>query len=196
MKLTAWLRNYASTWARLLGAGAATVLLLLIGLSASAADLKVVIDGVRSSAGSLMIGLYDSEDHFQNAIKNSAKVGLLNDSSRLVGISMRAIGGTQSVVFTNLQPGTYAVIVFHDENDNGKLDENGWGVPTEGYGFSNNAEGFLGPASFKDAAVTLDQADETVEIRLNYRVPAAEWLRTSPGEGSSDAPDASQATPP
>jgi uncharacterized protein (DUF2141 family) len=102
----------------------------------------------------------------------------------------------QSAVFTNLRPGTYAVIAFHDENDNGKLDENGWGVPTEGYGFSNNAEGFLGPASFKDAAVTLDQADKTVEIRLNYRVPASEWLSRSPGEGSSAAPDASQATPP
>jgi uncharacterized protein (DUF2141 family) len=50
---------------------------------------------------------------------------------------MRAISGTQSVVFTNLEPGTYAIIAFHDENDNGKLDENGWGVPTEGYAFSN-----------------------------------------------------------
>ena len=169
--------------------------LLLISLPASASDLTVIIDGIRSSAGSLMIGLYDSDEHFQKAIKNSAKVGLLNDSARLIGLSMRAISGMQSAVFTNLQPGAYAIIVFHDENDNGKLDENGWGVPTEGYGFSNNAEGFLSSPSFKDAAVTLDQADKTVEIRLNYRVAASEWLKTSPSEGSSAAPDASQATP-
>jgi uncharacterized protein (DUF2141 family) len=37
---------------------------------------------------------------------------------------MRAIAGTQSVVFTDLKPGTYAIITFHDANDNGKLDEN------------------------------------------------------------------------
>jgi uncharacterized protein (DUF2141 family) len=200
MKLTIWVRNCASIRARLWAGFAAIVVLLLTSLPASAADLKVIIDGIRSSAGSLMIGLYDSEDHFQKAIKNSAKVGLLNDSARLVGVSMRAISGTQSAVFTNLQPGTYAIIAFHDENDNGKLDENGWGVPIEGYGFSNNAEGFLGPASFKDAAVTLDQADKTIEIRVNYRIPAAEWLRTAPGEdaveGSSASPDTSQMTPP
>ena len=54
---------------------------------------------------------------------------------------MRAIAGTQTVVFTELKPGAYAVITFHDENDNGKLDENASGLPTEGYGFSNDAEG-------------------------------------------------------
>ena len=196
MKLSPWLRNQVSTGARLLGRGAAIVLLLLISLPASAADLKVIVDGIRSSAGSLMIGLYDSDEHFQKAITDAAQVGLLNDSARLVGISMRAISGMQSAIFTNLQPGTYALIVFHDENDNGKLDANAWGVPTEGYGFSNNAEGFLGAPSFKDAAVTLHQTDKTIEIRLNYPIPASEWLRTLPSEGPSASPEASQATPP
>src|SRR6185437_11723478 len=119
MKLSTWAGNHAPTWATLLGRGAAIVLLVLISLPASAADLKVVIDGIRSSAGSLMIGLYDSDKHFQKAINDAAEVGLLNDSARLVGISMRAISGMQSAVFTNLQAGAYAIIVFHDENDNG-----------------------------------------------------------------------------
>jgi uncharacterized protein (DUF2141 family) len=169
---------------------------LLISPPASAYELKVIIEGIRSSAGSLMIGLYDSDEHFQKAVKNSAKVGLLNDSERLVGISMRAISAKQSAVFTDLQPGTYAIVAFHDKNENGKLEENAWGIPTEGYGFSNNAEGFLGAPSFNDAAVALDHDDKTVEITLSYRVPASEWLKTSPGEGSSDALDASQAMPP
>jgi uncharacterized protein (DUF2141 family) len=146
----------------------AALALLLFGFTAEADELRVTIQGVASSAGSLMIGLYDGEDHFRAAIANAANVGLLNDRSRLVGIAMRAVAGTQSVVFTNLKPGRYAIIAFHDENDNGKLDENMWGVPTEGYGFSNNAEGFLAPPSFKDASVLLDSPDRAITITLKY----------------------------
>ena len=110
-------------------------------------------------------------------------------------------GQTKTIKITKVsgKSGDQPIAISY-ENDNGKLDENGWGVPIEGYGFSNNAEGFLGPASFKDAAVMLDQADKTIEIRVNYRIPAADWLRTAPGEdaveGSSASPDTSQMTPP
>ena len=96
------------------------------------------------------------------------RVGLLNDRARLVGIAMRAIAGTQTVVFANLKPGTYAVIAFHDANDNGKLDENWLGEPTEGYAFSNNAEGFLSAPSFKNAGILLGNHDLSVVITLKY----------------------------
>jgi uncharacterized protein (DUF2141 family) len=47
-------------------------------------------------------------------------------------------GGIARCTFTNVTPGTYAVAVMHDENGNGKLDSNFLGIPTEGYGASNN----------------------------------------------------------
>ena len=40
--------------------------------------------------------------------------------------------------FTNVLPGTYAVSAMHDENDNRVLDKSFFGIPTEGYGVSNN----------------------------------------------------------
>ncbi len=40
--------------------------------------------------------------------------------------------------FDGVAPGTYAMTFIHDENDNGKLDKNFLGMPTEGYGVSNN----------------------------------------------------------
>jgi uncharacterized protein (DUF2141 family) len=147
---------------------ATSLALALFCFGAQANELRVTIHGVASSAGTLMVGLYDSEEHFRSAIANAANLGLLNDTSRLVGIAMRAVVGTQSVVFTNLKPGAYGIIVFHDENDNGKLDENAWGVPTEGYGFSNNAEGFLAAPSFKKAAVMLDSPNRAISITLKY----------------------------
>jgi uncharacterized protein (DUF2141 family) len=112
-----------------------TVLALaLFCFGAKASELRVAVQGVASSSGSLMIGLYDSEEHFRSAIANAATAGLLNGRSRLVGIAMRAVAGTQGVVLTNLESGTYAVIVFHDENDNGKLDESPWGYPPRATG--------------------------------------------------------------
>jgi uncharacterized protein (DUF2141 family) len=146
--------------------GAALALLLHFCFSAAASDLRVTIEGVESSSGTLMVGLYDSEEHFRTAITNAGKVGLLNDRSRLVGISMRAIAGTQSVVFTDLKPGAYAVIAFHDANDNGKLTENWLGKPTECYGFSNNAGGFLSAPSFKNASVLVGGYNLSIVVTL------------------------------
>jgi hypothetical protein len=42
---------------------------LLFGVSAQAADLKVVIDGVASSSGTIMVGLYDSAANYERAIE-------------------------------------------------------------------------------------------------------------------------------
>ncbi len=159
---------------------AALMFLLVPGLPARAGDLKVTINDVRSTAGAIMIGLYDSTAGFDNAIKHSSEAGLLNDKDRLVGAALRAITGSQSIIFTHLPPGRYAVIAFHDENDNGRLDENPWGVPTEGYGFSNNAQGLLGAPSFDAAGVSLDGADASVAITLIYpKVTTGDLLELS-----------------
>ena len=161
-------RDSALSRRRAVRAMAALPLLLVLGLPALAADLKVTVDGVRSDQGTIMIGLYDSAEGFNAAIKHSTEAGLLNDKGRLVGAAIRAAGGAQSTVFTQLRPGRYAVIVFHDENDNGRLDENPWGVPTEGYGFSNDAQGVLAAPAFDAASVALDGADESIAIALIY----------------------------
>ena len=42
--------------------------------------------------------------------------------------------------FTGVPPGKYALVCYHDENSNGKFDENMLGMPKEGYCFSNNVK--------------------------------------------------------
>ncbi|MCP1335524.1 DUF2141 domain-containing protein [Hyphomicrobiales bacterium FT118] len=81
----------------------------------------------------------------------------------------RARQGSQGFGFFRLPPGEYAVIVFHDENDNGLLDTGIFGVPVEGYGFSNNAEGFLSAPAWRAARVVLGNADhKRIAISLIY----------------------------
>jgi uncharacterized protein (DUF2141 family) len=135
---------------------------------AQTAELRLTITGIRSDTGELLIGLYASSNGFGSAIANATKSGLMADPGRIVGVSIRAKAGEQSAVFTQLRPGRYAAVVFHDENDDGRLDANEMGVPTEGYGFSNDARGLLSAPSFDAAAITIGSADVGATIHLSY----------------------------
>ncbi len=64
--------------------------------------------------------------------------GFPEDSPGAVDVSVRVAGNVTQCAFEAVPPGVYAVSVMHDENDNRKLDRNLFGVPTEGYGVSNN----------------------------------------------------------
>ena len=146
---------------------AIAVVLVALPLPAGADELRVTIEGIRSAQGTVLIGLYDSPESFERAIEGSDKEGFLNDLDRFGAVALRANAALKSaVVFSNLEPGRYAAVAFHDENGNGKLDKNFLGVPAEPYGFSNNAEGFLSPPSFNDAAMALGGGDRAIRIAL------------------------------
>jgi uncharacterized protein (DUF2141 family) len=73
--------------------------------------------------------------------------------------------GGLSVRFGDLAPGRYAVRVMHDENGNRKLDTNFVGIPTEGYGFSNNPRA-MRPATFEEARFDVPAEGARTRIRL------------------------------
>jgi uncharacterized protein (DUF2141 family) len=146
-----------------------TFVLVMSAIPVEAADLGITVDGLRSSKGTVLVGLYDTRLGFENAIKQAAKDGFLNDPDRVAGVALRATTAmTSGIVFRNVEPGRYAIILFHDENGNGRLDVNFWGVPTEPYGFSNDAQGAFEAPSFDAASMLLDGADRSVTIHLVY----------------------------
>jgi uncharacterized protein (DUF2141 family) len=147
----------------------ATVCLLLFALPSAAGELRITVKGINSPDGVILIGLYDNAESFKRAIELSDKEGFLNDPNRVAGAALRAnIALKGAVLFSNLEPSRYAIIVFHDENSNGRLDKTFWGVPTEPYGFSNDARGVLDAPKFDDAAITLDGSDKAVVITLIF----------------------------
>jgi uncharacterized protein (DUF2141 family) len=142
--------------------------------AAHAASLTLTILGLHSDAGELLIGVYENAAGFASAIAGSATVSaLLPQKWRIAGVSLRAKAGSQSITFRQLPPGRYAIIAFHDENDNGLLDANALGVPLEGYGFSNDAQGFLSAPSFDAAAVTLKDPNESKTTSISLIYPRA-----------------------
>ncbi len=121
-----------------------------------AADLSVTLAGIRNDSGYVMAAIFDSPRGFPN------------EAGAVAQVKMKARPGQVGFVITGLPPGHYAVSAFHDENGNGKLDTNLLGVPTEGYGFSNDARGRFGPPAFDAAAMTLDGTGWTITVTLRY----------------------------
>jgi len=70
------------------------------------------------------------------------------------------------VTFTDVPKGEYAVSVYHDENSNGVMDKNMFGIPSEDYASSNNAKGVMGPPKYADAKFKIN-TNSKIKITLN-----------------------------
>ena len=116
-----------------------------LATSATGGDLEITVEGIRNDEGNVMVALHDE----------SGREGFPGANGAIAAQWMRAAPGSLRFVFLDLPPGQYAVAVFHDENGNDELDTNLLGIPTEGTGFSRNAQGNFGPPSFNDAAVEI-----------------------------------------
>jgi uncharacterized protein (DUF2141 family) len=55
-----------------------------------------------------------------------------------------------TIVFKDLKNDQYAIRYFHDENRDDEMDTNILGMPKEGFGFSNDAFGKMGPKKFSE----------------------------------------------
>ena len=127
-------------------------LLILSQFSGSAFSqysLEIEISGIRNNQGVIMIQLLNSSQEVVDQVK-----GVIKDDSCVV-------------TFTNLAPSKYAIQYYQDENLNEKLDKNKLGIPTEGYGFSNDAYGMFGPKPFKYWLFDLN-SDKKVALRIKY----------------------------
>jgi uncharacterized protein (DUF2141 family) len=72
-----------------------------------------------------------------------------------------------STVFRSLPEGKYAIRIFHDENQNDKMDFNWIGIPKEGYGFSGNPKSHFRSPAIKELLFQID-SDKKITINLIY----------------------------
>ncbi len=131
----------------------AGILMLVPSAIFAQADLEVTVKNIKEQKGSIRVGLFTNEKDFLKKVSDG----------KIVKVSGKEI----TVVFENLNPGEYAVSVIHDENENGELDSNMFGIPKEGFGFGNNAMGTFGPPSFDKAKISLSKNEKQV-IELKY----------------------------
>ncbi len=116
-------------------------------------SIHVVITNIPKALGTIRVALFNGEEGFREE-EYAVRKELFPCKSQ-----------TETFVFKGLAPGRYAVAVYHDINNNGKLDTILF-FPTEYYGFSNNVMGTFGPPSFTDASVVVQAGTKVVPIQL------------------------------
>ncbi|WP_431121943.1 DUF2141 domain-containing protein [Flagellimonas flava] len=123
-----------------------------IGSGQSTATIKVRIQDIESDEGMLRVGLYDSA---QNWLEKTFK----SKSSTIMD-------GKCELVFDDVPYGEYAISVYHDENNNGKMDKYLGFYPKENYACSNQAPAKYGPPEWKDAKFIINQKTNQQLIKL------------------------------
>jgi uncharacterized protein (DUF2141 family) len=125
---------------------------LLASATAAAADLDVTVAGLRTHEGMLMLSVVDA-------------AGWDGAAKPVAADRRKPQGDSETFHFSGLAAGTYAVRVMHDENGNGKLDANLVGMPTEGYGFSNDPKVARKP-TFDEAKFELGAGGGAITLHL------------------------------
>lgn len=106
-----------------------------------------------------------------NVTSNKGKVGfaLYNKTNFMMQPlqtkEAKIVDGVSSVTFKDVESGEYAIICFHDKNENGKMDFQENGMPLEDYGASNNVMNF-GPPQYDDAKFIV--TDKKIDLKIRF----------------------------
>ena len=139
-------------------AGLLLALLPALAVPQSCPGIHVRVLDIRNSTGTVACALFEGPQGFPT--------DYLRAATNMMVIKVRR---TQARCdFEDIAPGTYALAVIHDEDMNGKLDTNALGIPTEGYGFSNDAKALFGAPSFSAASFVYDGKNLDLTIDMNY----------------------------
>lgn len=132
-------------------AGLYGAILSLIAGAAAAAPLQIVVDGVESSKGNVMVAVCSEAEFLQPHCSYNGQA--------------KAHPGPVLVTI-EVPPGVYAAQAYQDEDGNGVLTQNLIGLPIEPLGFSNNVTIRMSAPRFRDAAFQVGPMGGRIEIRV------------------------------
>ena len=125
-------------------------LFISTSITAQNKTIKVTVVNVTSDAGKVGFALHN-------------KTTFLKDG--ITSLTAKIIDGKSTVTFENVPAGEYAIVCFHDRNDNNVMDFADNGMPLEDYGASNNDMTF-GPPNFDKSKFVV--ADKNVSLDIKF----------------------------
>ncbi|HSG67111.1 MAG TPA: DUF2141 domain-containing protein [Bacteroidales bacterium] len=116
-------------------------------------QLRITVNNIHPLEGEIYVAIYDHPEQY------------MDEEAAVFRKIVPAESESETIVFTAVPDGKYAVAIFQDLNGNGMLDLKLAGIPKEPFGFSNDARGKTGPPKFDQAS--FDFADEMdINIKL------------------------------
>ncbi len=119
----------------------------------SAGTLTINIAGFRNDAGFAMISVVNSQKGYDDGIHCRK-------------FKCRIAGGRVTQLVVDLEFGEYGISIYHDENENGKIDKRMFGIPVESYGFSNNARGRFGPPGYEEVKFMFNAPAMAISVEV------------------------------
>ena len=113
--------------------------------------ITITIDNVKNDIGKVSFALHTNDTFMKGN-------GVMNTETTIKD-------GKVTITFENVQPGEYAIMALHDENENGRMDFRENGMPLESYGTSNNVMDF-GPPQYDDAKFNVEK--EALELSIRF----------------------------
>ena len=127
-----------------------------VGERRATLTLNVHVDGFENADGMAGIAVWNAARGFPDEIEHA------------VVTTYAAIqDGVATARFAQLEPGTCAITVYHDRNDNRRFDKNWLGMPREAWGVSNNVRPRLRAPRFDEAMLDVGAGEALVEIRVD-----------------------------
>ncbi|MFD1468979.1 DUF2141 domain-containing protein [Hymenobacter caeli] len=116
--------------------------------------VTVVVTNLRSTESVVKLNFYNAPDKFLKAGQSALR------------LAVKPNGKTEISVPVELARGEWAVALSQDTNDNGRMDRNFLGIPTEPYAFSNNVRPHLSAPNFEQCKFLVEGGGKVVSITL------------------------------
>jgi uncharacterized protein (DUF2141 family) len=120
-------------------------------------NLTVKVDNLRDRQGQVCFNLFKTSDGFPSDRQKAVKTDCIKISDQPLEIKLNS-----------LPYGNYAISLYHDRNGDRTLNRAAFGMPSEGYGFSNNPSALTGPANFGQSMFILAGRNTNVKVNLFY----------------------------
>lgn len=139
--------SFGPTLALVIGASAAPV-------AAAATEVQVIVTNVGHAEGIVRATLCMADNWLQPICGPTAFVP--------------AQPGLVVIDVPDVPPGIYGIIVHHDTNEDGTVNQDMFGRPTEGVGFSRDAPIRFAPPLFEDAELDISGDLVVAEVNLLF----------------------------
>ena len=134
------------------------LLQLITGATIDNQNVEVTITGLRNSDGQIVLGVFKDHESFKK-----------EQSYREFRFSKKGISGSEMKVQFTIPPGTYGFAILDDESGDGYMQYNFFGMPKEGFGFSDYYHTGLTMPKFDDFKFDLAEGQKkSVNVRIRY----------------------------
>ncbi|MCS5489956.1 DUF2141 domain-containing protein [Algoriphagus limi] len=126
-------------------------------LPQSTTQLELHVTNSDSDQGLIRILVFDHPEGFPD-----------NPKKAKLALSLPIENLKTETLISSLPPGKYAICAFHDEDENGKINKNLVGYPTESFGFSTNPKVVFSIPSFEKCLIEVEEGIKnkvTIELK-------------------------------